>query len=235
MFNLKGDEEKVQKAFIKVKEDIFYLGNEFNSLKQELMEIKEMLKSLNNDINNLKIQGITQKAYPTHQQITPTHPNTPADNPTVPQELRGLKYPDFHSSIGNEGVPTDRQTDQQTDNPTDFSLKKSLNEASEILSSIDSLRKGIRLKFKQMTQQEMLVFSTIFQLEEQQGEGVKYSQIASKLKLSPSSIRDYVQRIISKGIPIIKTKVNNKKILLSVSSELKRIASLETIIRLREL
>jgi Mn-dependent DtxR family transcriptional regulator len=81
----------------------------------------------------------------------------------------------------------------------------------------------------------MLVFSTIYQLEEHYPEGVEYSQIALKLKLSPSSIRDYTQKLISKGIPLVKEKVNNKKILLKISSELKKIASLQTIIQLREL
>jgi hypothetical protein len=41
--------------------------------------------------------------------------------------------------------------------------------------------------------------------------------------------------MINKGIPIHKNKINNKKITLSISPDLKKIASLPTIIRLREL
>ena len=81
----------------------------------------------------------------------------------------------------------------------------------------------------------MTVFSTIYTLEEQDPDNTTYKKVASSLKLSESSIRDYVQRLINKGIPIKKQKINNKTILLSVSQELKKIATLNTIIQLREL
>jgi hypothetical protein len=114
-------------------------------------------------------------------------------------------------------------------------VKDSFSKASEIFESLDAIKKEIRLKFKNITQQEMLVFSSIYQLEEKFSEGVEYRQIALKLGLSESSIRDYVQKIISKGIPILKTKLNNKKILLTISSELKKVATLDTLIKLRDL
>ena len=80
----------------------------------------------------------------------------------------------------------------------------------------------------------MLVFSTIYALEEQYRE-VDYNKLALKLGLSQSSARDYVQKLINKGIPITKEKLNNKKILLHISPELKKIASLNTIVQLREI
>ena len=104
-----------------------------------------------------------------------------------------------------------------------------------MLDSLDAVRKEVRLKFKQITNQEMMVFSTIYQLEESTPEGVEYRQIAQKLGLSESSIRDYAQKLISKGIPVDKIKLNNKKILLKISSKLKNIAPLDTLIKLREL
>jgi len=106
--------------------------------------------------------------------------------------------------------------------------------AHQIFNSLDSIKKQIRIKFKKITPQEMLVFSTIYQLEEQQFV-VDYSLIAAKTKLSESSIRDYVQKLVKKGIPVDKTKENNKKITLSVHPDLKKIASLNTILQLREI
>jgi len=236
MFVEKRDKE-LKEAFEKVKQDIFTLGNEISSLRLEMLEIKEGLKSIDEHYSKLVLSENTSVYTPTDNNKTPTHQNTPTDNPTVPYEIGGLKWQNLGTSIGNQGVPTDRQTNQQTIQQSNFKEKKSINQdlfdASEILNSLDSLRKEIRLKFKTMTQQEMLVFSTIYQLEEQLQEGVEYGQIAAKLRLSPSSIRDYTQRLISKGIPIIKEKVNNKKILLRISPELKKIASLQTIIQLR--
>ena len=81
----------------------------------------------------------------------------------------------------------------------------------------------------------MIVFSTIYQLESESPEGVEYRQIANRLHLSESSIRDYVQKLINKGIPVDKIKLNNKKILLKISSKLKTIASLDALMKLREL
>jgi len=140
--------------------------------------------------------------------------------------------------MGNEGVSTDRQTNNSTDRQTpnlNKNLELDIHEASEILKSLDSLKKEIRFKFKQVTPQEMAVFSSIYQLEEQKNNPPTYSEIASNLELSQSSIRDYVQRMINKGIPIKKQKINNKKILLSISQDLKKIATLSAIIQLREL
>ena len=198
---------------------------------------------------------------PTQEPKSPSVSDIPSDNPTHPQEIGGLKYQNLTISTGNRGVPTDRQTNQQTDNSnTCYTVREVLNmikspsinlekqpkqaassvkdqimRASDILESLDSLKKEIRLKFKGITNQEMLVFTTIFQLEEAYPEGVEYKQIALKLGLSESSIRDYIQKLINKGIPVDKNKVNNKKICLKISNNLKKIASLETLIKLREL
>jgi DNA-binding transcriptional regulator LsrR (DeoR family) len=59
--------------------------------------------------------------------------------------------------------------------------------------------------------------------------------ISQKLGLSESSIRDYTHKIIKKGVPLIKIKENNKKVTLSVAQDLKKIASLQTILALRNL
>jgi DNA-directed RNA polymerase sigma subunit (sigma70/sigma32) len=151
----------------------------------------------------------------------------------------------------NEGVPTDRQTNQQTNRQTentrflpdlsikskdfDSSIESSILEAETALNSINSLKKDIKNSFKSLTQQEMVVFSTIYQLEEKDPQNTTYESIASKLNLSESSIRDYTLKLIKKGIPIKKIKVNNRKILLSISNELKKLTSLSTILQLREL
>ena len=112
--------------------------------------------------------------------------------------------------------------------------KDQLLRASEILNSLDSLKREIRLKFKRLTSQEMLIFSLIYTSEES-GELVDYKFLSSQSNLSESSIRDYVHKIVGKGIPIIKEKVNNKSILLHISPDLKKLSSLETIQRLREI
>jgi predicted transcriptional regulator len=110
----------------------------------------------------------------------------------------------------------------------------SIGNALQILESLDNLKKEIRLKFKRLTEQEILVFSTLYQFSEEKG-WTDYKLLSEKLNLTESSIRDYIGRLIKKGIPIEKVKINNKTIHLSVSANLKKIASLSTILQLRSI
>ena len=247
------ENEQIKNAFSKVKRDITILYNEILTIKSELSDIKILLKESNERINPFNLSSITlnksnfsENNSSTNNSTDLTQNQTPPQyktlNKTVPQEIEGLKNQNLTTSIGNEGVSTDRQTDTSTDNKTlNISFSKNqnvdynLHEASKILDSLDHLKKQIRFQFKHVTNQEMAVFSTIYQLEEQDFANVTYKQIALNLHLTESSIRDYVQRMITKGIPIKKQKINNRKILLSISPELRKIATLSTIIQLREL
>jgi len=171
---------------------------------------------------------------PAIQHINQTQTTTPTDTPTVPCEIGGLIRPNMGISIGNGGVPTDKPTNQQTDQHKPASSLNSLDKAQEILASLDNLKKEVRFKFKRLTSQEMQVFSLLYNLEDS-GIMVDYKILSEKLALSESSIRDYVGKIQKKGIPITKEKLNNKRILLHISPELKQIASLNTILKLREI
>ena len=225
------DEEKIKEAFKKVKEDINRLSSEVGKIKQILQQLADFTTHL------IKT--------PTHQHIIPTDEKIP----THQQPLEALRSQNLAISIGNEGVPTDRQTNQQTNQHINkFALMQEetpqknkevdrisqLQRASEILESLDELKKEVRFKFKRLTKQEMLIFTTIYQLEEQ-GLIADYDLLAEKLRLSESSIREYVGKIIKKGIPISKEKQDNKRVLLKIPQDLKKIASLNTIIQLREL
>ena len=257
--------DKIKEAFEKVKDDINLLHSEIVNIKLVLDKLSLTINNLKNikipieipenipliDPNTLQS---TQKTNSTLPQTIPTETMNPTDNPTHNYALEALKPEIIEVSTGNRGVPTDKQTNRQTDNPTHFPVKNeqilqkntkineintiniesNIKEVSQILDSLDIIKKEIRLKFKHLTSQEMLVFSTLYQLEETNQE-ITYKIISNTLKLSESSIRDYVQRIINKGIPIKKQKINNKKIILSISQDLKKIASLSTIINLREL
>ena len=231
------ENDQIRIAFSKVKQDIFVLETEISKIKLDINEINNSIKELYTYLLNFKSNN-----YPidssTIQQINPTIDRYPTDNPTVPQEVKGLKNPILNTSTGSKGVPKDRQTNQQTiqqTQNTSLNVENDLIKASEILQSLDHLKKEIRFKFKQLTSQEMTVFSTIYQLEEKDPQNTTYPQIASILGLSESSIRDYVGKLINKGIPINKTKINNKNIQISISPNLKKIASLQTILSLSEL
>ena len=252
--------DPVKDAFQKIKHDIYSLYSEISSLKRDMAAMKNEMSTISEIIIQLSkiTQNLSKMAestskinnspYPTIQHINQTNkqenPTTPTHNPAHFSYFNKKKQP---FSTGNGGVPTDRQTDQQTDNNTQkrpFFIPKypqtpkinpnPIEDAARALDSLDSLKKEIRLKFKQLTDQEILIVSTLYQMEEDQGP-VDYKTLAVKLNLTESSIRDYIGRLLQKGIPLDKQRINNKKILLSVSESLKKVASLQTILQLRDL
>ena len=214
--------DPIKEAFSKIKEDILYLKNEISQLKSQIKNIQT------SPTRNL-LQTPQQTDKQTDIQTSPTHNHT----------VETLYTPNPNSSIGNKGVPTDRQTDrqthQQTHNYTQITSNSDFKQANDILASLDNIKKGIRLKFKRLTPQEMFVFSTLYSMEEQNIDEITYRALATQIKLSESSIRDYINKLVGKGIPIKKIRQNNKTIILKISQDLKNIATLATIQNLRNL
>lgn len=225
-----------------------HASNQLQEIFQQLLPKKSLTKNqtqLPTQTTAHEEENPTDRhIFPTHQEKRISQEQIPLDNKPFYSLISSYK----EDSTGNRGVPTDKPTNRQTNQHTTqitekeakeekISIQTKLNNlqrASEILASLDSLKKEIRLKFKRLTNQEILIFSTIYQLEEE-GNLVDYPLIADTLALSESSVRDYVQKIIAKGIPIEKEKINNKKVLLNISKDLKKIASLDTILQLRDL
>jgi len=232
--------DEVRDAFKRVKEDFSELNYEFFNLKEDIEKMKDFLVEIGENLYSLnqKVGSLLEKALKTEKRSfqTDRQKNQTGYSLFKPQKAQYLGI-----STGNEGVKTNRQTNQQTDNLTNLGTKKgffkgenSFEEASNILDSLDDLKKEIRLKFKKLTDQEVVIFSTIYQLEEEKG-FADYKSLSLRLSLSESSIRDYVRRLIFKGIPLDKKKINNKEVHLFVSQNLKKIASLSAILKLRDL
>ena len=225
------DEQKIKESFKKVREDIDFFHREIQEIKRTLNLLKKPLE------------------IPTHNTKIPTLSNK---NTTIQHSKEGVKTQKKAFSIGNYGVPTLHPTNNPTLHPTfqhpfisseKFALNKNHNQAdkitklqqvSKILESLDEIKKEIRHKFKKLTNNEMLIYSTIYQLEEL-GIEATYDILAEKLTLSEISIRDYVRKIIRKDVPLNKIKQEKNKVIISIPQELKKIASLNTIIQLREL
>lgn len=231
------DSTKIKEAFAKAKQDIDELRANILYINDQLEELKRTLQQT----DQLTDRSTNPSSSPTNPQSIPTdiptHPDTPTDN--LPLKTLKSQYSDI--STGNKGVPTDRQTNQQTDRQTiqgSETIPKpsiaTLNRISRAFESLDEFKQDLRQQFKSLTPQEFLIFSTLYQLEEE-GYVVEYSLLAQRLKLSESSIRDYTLKLIRKGIPLQKTKHNNKNITLSIAPELRKIASLQAILTLREL
>jgi len=191
---------------------------------------KEEIILLRHQLNHLYNHQTEQTKNQTGEANNTTHLDTSTDTSTQIYPFKALKEQKTLFSIGNNGVSTDRQTDQQTDKNAP---KNRLN-ASKVLNQLDDIKKELRSKVIQLTNQEMLVYSTIYQFEDQ-GHNIDYTLLSTSLGLSESSIRDYIQRIIFKGLPLTKEKEKNKKVILKIPSELRKLATLDTLLKLRDL
>jgi hypothetical protein len=225
------------------------LIDENKSFKKDISLNLERFETIINNSRLINKQQTDNKQTTNRQTEFPTYNPTqniqyytyPTYNPTHPTHIKALEPQNIGISTRNGGVPTDKQTDRQTDQHIQISShnqeklpKDSIKDAIQIIDSLDSLKKEIRLKFKRLTDQEMSVFITLYQLSEEFSY-TDYKSLSIKLNLTESSIRDYIGRLIKKGIPVDKTKVNNKSIQLSISTNLKKIASLQTILQLRDI
>src|SRR3989344_1078352 len=244
--------DHIKDAFAKVKQDILELNSEINFLKYEVIDLNKCLFDIRDILS--EIRANTSKTprvlSATDQHITSTDDQHTSLTSTDQSPHKPLKEQIIPFSTGNNGVPADRQTDQQTDRQTSLDQKPTqpliliptpaplllpkqnpIEDAAKILDSLDSLKREIRLKFRKLTDRELLLFSTIYQLDEEKGYA-DYKSLSYKLGITESSIRDYVGRLLTKGIPLEKIKVNNKTVHLKISPDLKKVASLPTILQL---
>jgi hypothetical protein len=207
----------------------------FLRAKQDISDLKEAVENLRKEISDLKSTFPT--ANPTSfqpEQINTQSIPTPYLNEPSKSGLYGPLSSNTNSSIGNKGVPTNKQTNKQTNQHTrSGSNNEEKTNISSVISSFNIIKEEIQRQFRSLTKQEMEVFSSIYMLEDQ-GHIVDYPSLASSLSLSEISIRDYILKMTRKGIPIIKSRQNNNKILLSIDPSLKKIASLSSLLLLRE-
>lgn len=219
------DESLIKDAFSRAKQDI-------SSVKEDLMNLSHEISSIRQLLEDIKTSSTDKPAI---NQIQQTDLTELSEQDSLNSSFKVLKPHVYKISTGNRGVPTNRQTNQQTvEYPNTSTGELETSDLTSFVNSLDTIKKDIRNKFKRLTKQEMVVFSSIYELEEGHFD-VDYPLISKRLSLSESSIRDYVQKIVKKGVPIIKIRENNKKIYLKISPDLKKIASLPTLLQLREI
>jgi len=200
--------DNIKESFRRIKEDMYYLQQEIALIKEQISQISSFLSSFS--------ESNTSQTEVQQTEETPTD---------IKPILNELSF-NSQSSIGNRGVPTDKQTNRQTHDiqPTD-TLKRTSNILIEL--------KDIQRKFKNLTNQEFLIFSAMYLLTEKQKQ-TSYKEIADKTNLSESSVRDYIGKLVRKGVPIEKLKLNNKQILLNIPREFKEVATLDILTKVRE-
>lgn len=202
--------------------------------KKEEIEPKTPLIPNNYIKQNLLAQiSNGNEGVQTHRHIDTQTDNTPLfpldGKPSINQKTQ--THSSTETSTHLRHIPEKlRHFDTFLDTSTDKTSQNA--KISDLNKLMDSLKEDLKKKFQSLTKQEFYIFSILFTVDKTQNQ-VTYQDLAVRTGLTSSSIRDYVMRIIQKGIPILKEKVNNKLTMLKIPPELRNLATLDNLMRIR--
>ncbi|MAG52875.1 MAG: hypothetical protein CMH62_02835 [Nanoarchaeota archaeon] len=173
--------------------------NAFKNAKEDINRVDNEILSLKSELNEIKsnISGLKEEL----SKIIPFLEKLSINKPSI-----GVV-----SSNGNEGVLSKQASKQALKHSTIEQLEQSKD-----------LQEGIKSQFQSLTRKEFLTFLTIYQLEEEL-EIVRFLDISKRLNLSEGCIRAYVTKLFEKNIPIIKKKINNRIVNLSLLPEFRKL------------
>ena len=235
-------EEKVKASFEKVREEMNLLRSELSALRNEIVGLRDIKTNLNNEINNIKTNFNTQSSIGNQGVPANQHTNTSSDNtPSFPLDAVSPVRSNLptHNPAQTPTHPQHiqeifQQSNTSAQNSAQESNRSSKNEElTDLNSLIETLKTDMRKKFKSLTKQEFHIFSVLYSVDKSQNQ-VTYQDLAVRTGLTASSIRDYIQRIVRKGVPILKEKQNNELITLKIPLELRNLATLDSLMRLRK-
>ena len=244
--------DKIKEAFEKIKGEINSLNYQIELIKKSLDSVASFLeKNITNQKYNRvfsnslarQIEGIKREIEDLKQEIkekeTPAHLRHIADMPLAfekDKEIKQPKKPEFnhfrHVSTGNEGVPADSQqtVNRQSTHLQHIKIPKK-EEKEDIAEIAQKYKEDFEKSFRKLTKQERVIFYMLYSLDDKHG-FVDYKMLSSSTNLTPSSIRDYISRLIQKEMPIIKERLNNKKIILKITQNFKNLIKLDTILKI---
>ncbi len=207
-------------------------------MKEDISNLNNRLDKLESAINHLILQNNTKNLSFSNENSVKT-----PQNPQIKQSSSGnegvqsINHSTVNQSINNQShskhiieqytpqispnYKEEQKTNQSLINHStsiQSPIKHSLNTQS---LNIQSLKKDLVERFNTLTSQEFLIFLTIYQLEEDFGRSITYNDLSEKLSLTTGCIRGYVSALIRKNLPIIKSKINNRTLTLSINPDFK--------------
>lgn len=139
------------------------------------------------------------------------------------------------SSIGNKGVVNSQQQSTTVNNQqsTINQPKKRGFDTSGLQGALQDVDHAIAQKLQNLTDREFSMFVAIVE-NESEGLESTYTSLADRLGLSESTIRGVANRILTKGLPIVKTRFLHRKSSLTLSPDLKDVYTLKKLLFLRQ-
>ena len=170
----------------------------FEKVKEDIFELKEALKLIRNELKDLKEQK-NKELDQIEEDLTDLSQNKP-----ILTDKKNI-------SSGNRGVYANMQAFSQAHMQTDT---KQIN--------TKAFKSGLDHTFINLPKREFLAFLTVYQFEEE-GQTPTYLSLSQKMGVSEGCIRTHISNLLKKGIPLIKNKVNNKLIILSIEPSFKEL------------
>ena len=221
-------DDPIKIAFSRVKEDILSIKNQLkeleNSLKIQKEETNEILPKIN-EVSRL-LEELKSKVSIGNEGV----------NQSINHLInQSINHQSINQSINNEKqlkMPLKGNIIQFED--TDITPEKGSNQSpinqsinhlinQSIIHPQNSLKlatESINKVFLTLTKQELKLFLTIYQLEEE-AVNPTYKNISLRMQLSEHCVRSHVSSLLKKNIPIIKSHFNNRINVLSVNKDFK--------------
>jgi hypothetical protein len=218
------DELILKKAFTKVKEDISSLNNKLNKIENAI----NLLISQNNVQNPLSSNenSLKQAQNAQIQQSSSGNEGVQSINQsTVNQSINNQSHTNRSIEQYTPQISINYDKKQETNHSlinhstSNQSTVKHLQGTQSL--NIQSLKKELEERFSTLTSQEFLIFLTIYQLEEDFNRLITYNDLSNKLGLTHGCIRGYVSALMRKNLPILKSKINNRTLTLSINPDFK--------------
>lgn len=181
-----------------------------DGVKKAFLKVREDIQRLEEDLKN-------QKEVILAQQKVMEALNEQIGNVLAPiSNFKLNKDESKLSSTGNEGVLS-------TVTVTALPLPTLFRQSPDNPNIDDPITKDIKNKFRSLTDREFAVFMAIYQLEEELSSPVTYADIARKLSLSRSSVRDHIGELILKNAPLVKAVASDRKVSLFIKKDFREL------------
>ncbi len=186
-------------------------------IKEAFVKVREDIDFLKKEINNNKKDLFNQKEL--SESLNKKIEEFLLLNNEIREELAFFKI-----STGNKGVSNNQQQSTTISNNT--------KQASQLPTDA-KIDQTLTFRFKNLSDREFSVFLAIYEIEQEIGE-VGFTELAHKLNLSESAIRNVVYNLLSKQIPLSKDRFFHKKVSLSIHKEFKGPKMIRELINLRQ-
>ena len=226
------NERNIKSAFSKVKGDINLLNKELKLQKNVIItqnnaiiglngKLSEILIKLNEILRNLNIEKLPKTDLEIKKSVNQSI-NQSLINQSITseenEEIEPIKAKK-EVSIGNEGVNQSFNHLINQQSITNQSFNQSNTQLSNDTNFL-ALKNNLESVFRLLSKQELKVFLTIYQLEDDNSEP-NYFNISQKMKLSEHCIRSHISSLMKKNTPLVKKRLNNRTNIINIRPNFK--------------